>query len=143
MTCRAMAVQCRGVPLLCDAVLFRAETEFYNRRPDLIPAEPQEMYLNASSSFDRPGAMSFLRFRGRTGQSASFIVVAVTKRSLLTLAVSTGQKKTKVDKFWHILTGYISTKPQPNLCGCERCDMRDFTVTRTVLAPRYRRGYGG
>ena len=75
MTCRAMAVQCRGVPLLCDAVLFRAETEFYNRRPDLIPAEPQEMYLNASSSFDRPGAMCFLRFRGRTGQSASFIVV--------------------------------------------------------------------
>ena len=86
-----MAVQCRGIPLLCDAVLFRAETEFYNRRPDLIPAEPQEMYLNASSSFDRPGAMCFLRFRGRTGQSASFIVVAVTKRSLLTLLESRRQ----------------------------------------------------
>ena len=71
----------------------------------------QEMYPNASSSFDRPGAMCFVRFRGRTGQSASFIVVAVTARFDLA-----GQVKKKLSyTFWHILTGYISTKTQPTL----------------------------
>ena len=100
----------------------------------------QEMYPNASSSFDRPGAMCFVRFRGRTGQSASFIVVAVTARFDLAGQV---KKKTKLHVLAHFNWLYfnqnatnfvICVAVRGVTCYRTRRGTRTFTVEGTVIA---------